>query len=69
MAGGRGSRPAHGSDASPGSFLGVEFHPALDTLGEDDGVRGEKELEGLTKKYVDTVDALLKGKENELLEV
>ena len=38
-------------------------------VGEDDGVRGEKELEGLTKKYVDTVDALLKGKENELLEV
>ena len=38
-------------------------------VGEDDGVRGEKELETLTKKYVDTVDALLKGKESELLEV
>ena len=38
-------------------------------VGEDDGVRGEKELESLTKKYVDTVDALLKGKESELLEV
>ena len=38
-------------------------------VGEDDGVRGEKELEGLTRKYVDTVDGLLKGKENELLEV
>jgi ribosome recycling factor len=38
-------------------------------VGEDDGVRGEKELETLTRKYVDTVDALLKGKESELLEV
>jgi ribosome recycling factor len=38
-------------------------------VGEDDGVRGEKELEVLTKKYVDTVDSLLKGKESELLEV
>jgi ribosome recycling factor len=38
-------------------------------VGEDDGVRGEKDLEGLTKKYVDTIDALLKGKESELLEV
>ena len=38
-------------------------------VGEDDGVRGEKELESLTKKYVDTVDSLLKGKESELLAV
>ena len=38
-------------------------------VGEDDGSRGEKELEALTKKYVDTVDTLLKGKETELLEV
>jgi ribosome recycling factor len=38
-------------------------------VGEDDGVRGEKELESLTRKYVDTVDGLLKGKESELLEV
>ena len=38
-------------------------------VGEDDGVRGEKELETLTRKYVDTVDALLKGKESELLGV
>jgi ribosome recycling factor len=38
-------------------------------VGEDDGVRGEKELETLTRKYVDTVDALLKGKESELREV
>jgi ribosome recycling factor len=38
-------------------------------VGEDDGGRGEKDLEVLTKKYVDTIDALLKGKESELLEV
>jgi len=38
-------------------------------VGEDDGSRGEKELDALTKKYVDTVDGLLKGKESELLEV
>ena len=38
-------------------------------VGEDDGSRGEKELEALTKRYVDTVDTLLRGKEAELLEV
>ena len=38
-------------------------------VGEDDGSRGEKELDALTKKYVDNVDTLLKGKESELLEV
>ena len=38
-------------------------------VGEDEGVRGEKELDVTTKKYVDTVDELLKGKEAELLEV
>ena len=38
-------------------------------VGEDEGVRAEKELENLTKKYVETVDHLLKGKEAELLEV
>ena len=38
-------------------------------VGEDDGARGEKDLEGLTKKYVDSIDVLLKGKESELLEV
>ncbi len=38
-------------------------------VGEDDGARGEKELDALTKKYVDAVDTLLKGKEVELLEV
>ena len=38
-------------------------------IGEDDGSRGEKELDATTKKYVDTIDELLKGKEAELLEV
>ncbi len=38
-------------------------------IGEDEGGRAEKELEQLTKRYVDTVDQLLKGKEAELLEV
>ena len=38
-------------------------------VGEDDGARAEKDLEALTKKHVDIVDELLKGKETELLEV
>ncbi len=38
-------------------------------VGEDDGTRGEKDLDGLTKRYVDAVDTLLKSKEGELLEV
>ncbi len=38
-------------------------------VGEDDGARGEKDLDGLTKRYVDSVDTLLKSKEGELLEV
>ena len=38
-------------------------------VGEDEGNRAEKELEATTKKYVDTVDDLLKHKETELLEV
>ena len=38
-------------------------------VGEDDGARAEKELEGLTKKFVDNVDSLLKHKEAELLDV
>ena len=38
-------------------------------VGEDEGTRAEKELESVTKKYVDTVDDLLKHKETELLEV
>jgi ribosome recycling factor len=38
-------------------------------VGEDEGMRAEKELDVLTKKHVDAVDALLAHKENELLEV
>jgi ribosome recycling factor len=38
-------------------------------VGEDEGGRGEKELEATTKKYVDTIDELLARKETELLEV
>ncbi|GMA40172.1 ribosome recycling factor [Mobilicoccus caccae] len=38
-------------------------------IGEDEGARTEKELEALTKKHVDQIDTLLKGKEAELLEV
>lgn len=37
--------------------------------GEDEVARAEKELEAVTKKHVDLVDALLSSKENELLEV
>jgi ribosome recycling factor len=38
-------------------------------VGEDEGLRAEKELEHLTKRRVDAVDELLKHKEGELLEV
>ena len=38
-------------------------------IGEDEGSRAEKDLESTTKKYVDTIDEVLKGKETELLEV
>jgi len=38
-------------------------------VGEDEAGRGEKQLENLTKTYVDQVDELLKRKEDELLEV
>ena len=38
-------------------------------IGEEEGTRGEKELEALTKRHVDTVDEILKAKETELLEV
>jgi ribosome recycling factor len=37
--------------------------------GEDEGTRAEKELEAVTKRHVDAVDELLRGKEAELLEV
>ena len=38
-------------------------------VGEDDGSRGEKELDATTKKYIDSIDELLKGKEAELREI
>ena len=38
-------------------------------VGEDDGNRGEKELDATTKKYIDSIDELLKGKEAELREI
>jgi ribosome recycling factor len=38
-------------------------------VGEDDIARGEKELETLTKQFIDQVDDALKRKEAELLEV
>ena len=37
--------------------------------GEDEGARGEKELDAITKAHVDGIDELLKRKEAELLEV
>jgi ribosome recycling factor len=37
--------------------------------GEDEVGRAEKALEALTKRHVDAIDALLAGKESELLEV
>ncbi|MGL4745610.1 MAG: ribosome recycling factor [Dermatophilaceae bacterium] len=38
-------------------------------VGEDDGVRAEKELDSVTKRHVDQIDDLLQRKEAELLEV
>ena len=38
-------------------------------VGEDEGSRAEKELEALTRRHVDEIDELLRGKEAELLEV
>lgn len=38
-------------------------------VGEDEGVRGEKELENITHRYVSQIDELVKHKESELLEV
>ena len=37
--------------------------------GEDEGTRAEKELEALTRRHVDEIDELLRGKEAELPEV
>mgnify|MGYP001828841954 CR=1 FL=1 len=37
--------------------------------GEDEVMRAEKELEGITKRHVETIDDLLQHKERDLLEV
>lgn len=37
--------------------------------GEDEGTRGEKELENITHRYIAAIDDLVKHKETELLEV
>lgn len=38
-------------------------------ISKDDNTGAEKRLDGLTKKYVDTIDDLLKNKEAELLDI
>ena len=38
-------------------------------IGEDEAKHAEKRLDGLTKKYVDAIDAEIKAKEDELREV
>ncbi len=38
-------------------------------ISKDDNTGAEKRLDGLTKKYVDTIDELLKNKEAELLDI
>ena len=38
-------------------------------IGEDDGRRAEKDLDELTRSYVDQIDEMAKNKEEELLEV
>ncbi|RJN31898.1 ribosome recycling factor [Nesterenkonia natronophila] len=38
-------------------------------IGEDDGDRGLKELDGMTRQYTDRIDEMIKRKEAELLEV
>lgn len=38
-------------------------------IGEDDGQRAEKELDALTKRFIDQIEELAKGKEAELMEV
>ena len=38
-------------------------------VGEDELVRAEKELDGITRTHVDLIDEALKRKEAELLEV
>lgn len=46
-----------------------EFDALKSDVGEDEISRAEKELEAMTKQYVDQIDDALKRKEAELLEV
>ena len=67
----------HKAEDSRVSIRNIRRHgkDALDKLvkngeaGEDDVRRAERELEELTRTYVDQIDELLKNKESELLEV
>ncbi len=47
----------------------IDRHVKEGEVGEDEGVRGEKELENITHRFVAQVDELVKHKEAELLEV
>ena len=38
-------------------------------VGEDEGRRGEKELDEITQRHVKTIDGLVSHKESELLEI
>ena len=67
----------HKAEEAKVSIRNVRRH-AKDTLdklvrdgvaGEDDVVRAEKQLEGMTRSHVEAVDDLLKHKEAELLDV
>ena len=46
-----------------------EFDALKGEVGEDELSRAEKELESLTKQFIDQIDEALKRKESELLEV
>ncbi|MGN6333629.1 MAG: ribosome recycling factor [Motilibacteraceae bacterium] len=67
----------HKAEEAKVSVRNIRRHAkdALDRLvkdgeaGEDEVARAEKQLEVVTKKYVDAIDELLKHKESELLEV
>lgn len=67
----------HKAEDARVSIRNVRRHAkdALDRLardgaaGEDEVARAEKQLESVTKSYVDQVDELLKHKESELIEV
>ncbi|MGN6244538.1 MAG: ribosome recycling factor [Motilibacteraceae bacterium] len=67
----------HKAEEAKVSVRNIRRHAkdALDRLvkdgeaGEDDVTRAEKQLEVVTKKYVDAIDEVLKHKESELLEV